>query len=83
MMQEKGILNWLAAYPISGQGYDLNKQQFWDCVYLHYDWRLKNILSTCSCGFKMDIQHAIFCEKEWSIMRRHNNLHDLTANLLT
>ena len=26
--QAKGVLNWLKAYPISYQGYDLNKQQF-------------------------------------------------------
>ena len=32
--QEKGVSNWLKVYPISDQGYDLNKQQFWDCVRL-------------------------------------------------
>ena len=26
--QEKGVSNWLKAYPISDQGYDFNKQQF-------------------------------------------------------
>ena len=37
--QEKGASNWLAAYPISDQGYDLNKQQFWDSIRLRYGWR--------------------------------------------
>ena len=32
--QEKGVSSWLKVYPISDQGYDLNKQQFWDCVRL-------------------------------------------------
>ena len=26
--QEKGVSNWLKVYPISDQGYNLNKQQF-------------------------------------------------------
>ena len=81
--QEKGVSNWLKAYPISNQGYDLNKQQFWDCVCLRYGWRLTNIPSTCSCGSKMDIKHAMSCKKGGLITMRHNDLHDLTANLLT
>ena len=32
IIQEKGVSNWLKAYPIFDQRYDLNKQQFWDCV---------------------------------------------------
>ena len=59
MTQEKVVSNWLKAHPIIDQGYDLNKQHFWDCVYLRYEWRLTNILSTCSCGSKMDLQHAM------------------------
>ena len=43
---EKEVSNWLKAYPISDQGYDLNKLQFWDRVRLHYGWRLTNISST-------------------------------------
>ena len=34
--QEKRVSSWLKAYPISDQGYDLSKQQFWDCVCLRY-----------------------------------------------
>ena len=80
--QEKGASNWLAAYPISDQGYDLNKQQFWDSIRLRYGWRLANIPSTCSCGSKMDIQHAMSCKKGGFVTIRHNNVRDLTANLL-
>ena len=57
--QGKGVSNWLKAYLIFDQGYDLNKQQFWDCVRLRYGCRLTNIPSTCICGSKMDIQHAV------------------------
>ena len=82
--QEKGVSNWLKPYPISYQGYRLNKQQFWDCVRLRYGWRLTNNSSTCSCRSKMDIQHSIMgCKKGGFITIRHNDLGDLTANLLT
>ena len=81
--QEKGVSNWLKAYPISDQGYDLNKQQFWDCVHLRYGWRLTTIPSTYSFGSKMNIQHAMRCKKGGFIAIRHNDLGDLTANLLT
>ena len=56
---------------------------FWECVSLRYGWRLTNIPSTCSCGSKMDIQHAMSCKKGGFITIRHNDLRDLTANLLT
>ena len=81
--QEKGVSNWLKAYPISDQGYDFNKQQFCDCVCLRYGGRLTNIPSTCSCGSKMDIQQAMSCKKAGFITIRHNDHRDLTANLLT
>ena len=68
--------------PYSDQGYDLNKQRFWDCVRLRYGWRLTKIPSTCSCGSKMDIQHAMSCKKGGFIAIKHNDFHDLTANLL-
>ena len=78
---EKEVSNWLKAYPISDQGYDLNKQQFWDRVRLHYGWRLTNISSTWIFGSKMDIQHTISCKKGGFITIKHNDLRDLTANL--
>ena len=80
--QEKGASNWLTAYCISDQGYDLNIQQFWDSLCLRYEMRLRNIPLTCSCGSKKDIQHTRSCKKgEFFI--GHNDIRDLTANLLT
>ena len=38
---------------------------------------------TCSCESKIDIQHAMSCKKGGFITIRHNDLRDLTANLLT
>ena len=41
------------------------------------------IPSTCSCGCKMDIQHAMRDKKGGFITIRDNDRRDLTANLLT
>ena len=81
--QVKGVSNWLKACPINDQGYDLNKPQFWDCVCLRYGWRLTNIPSKCSYRSKMDIQRAMSCKRGGLIAIRHNDLRDLTGNLLT
>ena len=42
-----------------------------------------NILSTCGCGSKIDIQHAMSCKKGVLITIRHNYLCNLTPYQLT
>ena len=32
--QEQDVSNWLTVLPLSKHGFDLNKQQFWDCIRL-------------------------------------------------
>ena len=32
MAREKGVSNWLNAYPLKEYGFDLNKQQLWDGI---------------------------------------------------
>ena len=49
---------------------------------LRCGWRLTTIPSTCSCGSKMDIQHAVSFKKGGFITIRHNDLRNLTAHLL-
>ena len=75
--QEKEISDLLKVYPISDEGSDFNKQQFWDCVRLRYGGRLTNIPSPCSCGSKMDIQNAMSCKKGVFITIKHNDLRDV------
>ena len=36
MAREKGVSNWLNAYPLKEYGFDLNKQQFWDGISIRY-----------------------------------------------
>ena len=35
MALEKGVSNWLNAYPLKEYGFDFNKQQFWDGIKRH------------------------------------------------
>ena len=82
MAREKGVSNWLNAYPLKEYGFDLKKHQFWDGISIRYGWPLSNLPMTCACGSKYDFQHSISCKKGGSVSIRHNNICDLTANIL-
>ena len=71
--EEKGVSNWLTAYPILEHGFDLNKQQFWDCLHIRYGWDLKNLPTTYPCGLKFDFQHSMSCKKGGFVTIRHND----------
>ena len=45
MACEKGVSNWLNAYPLK---FDLNKRQFWDGISIGYGWSLSNLPMTRS-----------------------------------
>ena len=81
--REKGVSNWLTVLPIAENGFNLNKQQFWDCVRLRYGWYITNLPLTCACGAKFDLQHCMSCKKGGFINIRHNDIRDLTAKMLT
>ena len=72
--QEKDVLNWLTALPLLEHGFDLNKQQFWDCIHIRYGWELKNMPTTCPCGAKFYFQHSMSCKKGGFVTIRHNDI---------
>ena len=41
------------------------------------------IPSNCTCGVKFSVEHALSCSKGGFPSIRHNEIRDLTANLLT
>ena len=42
-----------------------------------------NLSTSCPCGNKFDIQHSLSCKKGGFIYKtRHNDLRDLTANMM-
>ena len=80
---EKGVSNWLTALPISDFGFELSKQHFWDAVRLRYGRRIANLPTTFHCGSRFSIQHCMSYKKGGFVSIKHNDLRDLTANMLS
>lgn len=83
LAQEKGASTWLTSLPIQEFGFALHKQAFQDALALRYNWHPLRAPSTCACGKRFSIEHALFCPKGGFPSIRHNEIRDLTANLLT
>ena len=49
---------------------------------LRYRWNLKRLPTKCVCGISLDMDHAISCSTRGYIIRRHNRLRDMFAELL-
>ena len=81
--KEKGASMWLNVLPISNQGFALHKGAFRDAVALRYGWQLSNLPSSCACGAPFDVDHAMICSLGGFPIIRHNELRDVTAELLS
>ena len=79
---EKGASNWLTAMPIRQYGFYLDKQSFRDAIWLRYGIPLKNLPTTCVCGAVYNEIHALNCKRGGFVIMRHNDLRDLTSELL-
>lgn len=80
--QETGASNWLASLPIRAKGFSLNKQEFVDAVALRYGWPVEGLPNTCVCGSPNTVDHTMTCKKGGFICIRHDEVRDLTANML-
>ena len=83
LAQEKGASIWLTSLPIQEFGFALHKRAFQDALALRYSWQPLRSPTTCDCGKKFSIEHALSCPKGGFPSIRHNEIRDLTANLLT
>ena len=83
LASEKGASTWLTSLPIDKFGFTLHKGAFYDALALRYDWSPSNIPKSCPCGTSFSIEHALSCPKGGFPILRHNEIRDLTANLLT
>ena len=79
---ESGAALWLTILPIKDEGYQLDKQTFWDLIKIRYGYQLTRLPEKCPCGSNFDIQHALSCKKGGFITQRHNTLPDVTARLM-
>ena len=83
LAQEKGASSWLTSLPIEEFGFALHKGAFHDALALRYNWQPLCTPSTCGCGAKFSVEHVLSCPKGSFPSIRHNEIRDLTANLLT
>ena len=49
---------------------------------MRYRWNLKRLPTKCACGKSFDMDHAMSCSTGGYIIRRHNRLRDMFAELL-
>ena len=83
LASERGASNWLTTLPIEEFGFTLHKGAFHDALALRYDWKPNRTPSKCPCGSSFSVEHALSCPKGGFPIIRHNEIRDLTANLLT
>ena len=66
--------SWLTTLPLKSQSLNLNKREFYDAFSLRYRWTPKYLPSTCPCGKKFDVDHAMSCMKGGFVHRRHDDV---------
>ena len=70
---------WLSALPLSEYGFTLHNSVFHDAVASHYGQTPYH----CACGTNSSIEHVLSSPKGDLSSLCHNEIRDLTANLLT
>ena len=83
LTQEKGASSWLTSLPLEEFGFSLHKGAFRDAIALRYGWQPSHSPSSCACGSNFSVEHALSCPKGGFPTIRHNEVRDLTANLMT
>ena len=83
LASEKGASCWLTTLPITEFGFTLHKGAFHDALALRYGWPPKRTPTNCECGASFSVDHALSCKRGDFPIVRHNEIRDLTANLLT
>ena len=80
---EKGASGWLSTLPIEEHGFALHKGAFRDALCLRYGWHPSLLPSFCICGSHFTVDHALNCPRGGFPSIRHNEIRDITAELLS
>jgi predicted secreted protein len=81
--RDRGASSWLNALPIEELKFVLNKEEFRDALRLRYNLDLENLPTTCPCGKKFDVTHALSCGKGGFVIERHDSIKNTLTTLLT
>ena len=79
---EKGASSWLTSRSSLRFQFTIHKAGFRDALCLRYGWTPPRLPSHCTCGKPFDTTHTLSCAIGGFTGMRHNELRDLTANLL-
>lgn len=79
---EKGASVWITTLPIDDYGFFLHKGDFRDVLCLHYSWSILGLPHKCCCGTVFSIDHAMTWHKGGYPAIRHNEIRDISSNLL-
>ena len=82
LAQERGASSWLTSLPLKEFNLALHKGAFRDAIALRYGWQPQNTPTHCSCGSSFSVEHVLSCPKGGFPIMRHNEVRDLTANLM-
>ena len=83
LAEEKGASSWLTAIPLREYGFNLHKSGFRDAIALRYGWTPADLPTSCVCGSRFSVEHALSCPRGAFPIIRHNEIRDLTASVLT
>ena len=83
LVAEKGASTWLTTLPIEEHGFALHKGGFRDALCLRYGWQPSLLPSQCVCSKKFNVEHTLNCPRGGFPSVRHNEVRDITADLLT
>ena len=83
LARERGSSSWLTSLPLEEHGFVLHKGAFVDALALRYGWAPSRTPSSCECGASFTVEHVLSCPRGGFPSIRHNEIRDITANLLT
>ena len=77
---ERGTSCWLTTLLIAEYGF---KGEFRDSLCLRFGWQPVNLPQKCAFGKSFSVEHAFICSCGGFSSILHNEVRDLTANLLS
>jgi len=83
LASEKGASSWLTSLPVEEYGFCPHRGAFRDALALRYWWSPQHTPMHCVCGASFTVEHALSCPRGGFPIVRHNEIRDVTANLLT
>jgi len=73
----------MSSFSLKREGFNLTKREFHDALCLRYGWAPRNIPNECVCEGSFNIDHAFSRKTGCFITLCHNELRDITADLLS